>query len=211
MRRIINNWYNVSVILAVVSAIMIFAVDDLTQKLLLGSIAILFLHFYEEFGFPGGFAWMGVRILLGSKEMNSEKWNCNNLNSMFGNWGFLILVYALPLLVEVKFLVLAAMIFSLMELIMHLILFNVKIKTIYNPGLITGAFGLVPIAIYYFLNVYDGNLYEWSDFLRAIVWNVFVFWFSFRSPLYWGLGRLRGYKLTPQTAYGIGYVNSHKL
>ena len=212
MRRVINNWHNVSFLLAIFTALIAFAVDDIVQKILLASIAVLFLHFFEEFGFPGGFPWMGVKILLNSNEMNSAKWNCNNLNSMFGNWSFLILVYALPLILsDVRFLLLAAMIFSLMELAMHLILFNVKRKTLYNPGMLTGVFGLAPIAIYYFANVHDGGLFVWSDYVAAVAWCVVVFWFSFRSPLYWSLGRLKGYKLTAQSAYGISYARTHNL
>ena len=209
----INNWYNLSLGLAVLIGLVVaFAIEDIVQKLLLASIALLFLHFFEEFGFPGGFPWMGVKVLLNSKEMNSNKWNCNNLNSMFGNWGFLLLVCALPLILpDVRFLLLAAMIFSMMELVMHLILFNVKQKTIYNPGLLTGVFGLAPIAIYYFVNVFDSRLFVWSDYIAAIAWCVVVFWFSFRSPLYWWLGSLKGYKLTAQSAYGVTYARRHNL
>ncbi len=32
-------------------------------RLLLAAISILFLHFFEEFGWPGGFPWMGVKVL----------------------------------------------------------------------------------------------------------------------------------------------------
>ncbi|MBQ3727680.1 MAG: HXXEE domain-containing protein [Selenomonadaceae bacterium] len=213
MKRLINSWHNVSLVLAVVTALIaIFFAEDLVQKLLPASIVILFLHFFEEFGFPGGFPWMGMKVLMGSKEMNSTKWNCNNLNSMFGNWSFLLLVYAAALVLpDVHFLLLAAMIFSLLELVMHLILFNVKQRTIYNPGLVTGVFGLAPISIYYFVNVFDKNFYVWSDYILAPLWCVVVFWFSFRSPLYWGLGKLKGYKLTAQSAYGVRYANAHNL
>ncbi|MBQ4405251.1 MAG: HXXEE domain-containing protein [Selenomonadaceae bacterium] len=213
MKKLINSWHNVSLALAIVTAAFaVFLVEDTIQKILLGSIAILFLHFFEEFGFPGGFPWMGVKVLLGSKEMNSTKWNCNNLNSMFGNWSFLLLVYFLPLVLpDVHFLLLAAMIFSILELIMHLILFNVKQRTLYNLGLLTGVFGLAPIAIYYFVNFFDRNFYVWSDYIFAPLWCVVVFCFSFRSPLYWGLGKLKGYNLTAQSAYGIRYANAHNF
>lgn len=213
MRRLINSWYNVSLGLAILTAsLAVFAAADTVQRILLASIAILFLHFFEEFGFPGGFPLMGVKVLLGSKERDSTKWNCNNLNSMFGNWSFLVLVYALPLILpDVRFLLLAAMIFSLLELIMHLVLFNVKQKTLYNPGLVTGVFGLAPLSIYYFANVFDGRLFVWSDFVLVLAWCIVVFWFSFRSPLYWWLGGLRGYKLTAQSAYGIGYARTHNF
>ena len=40
---------------------------------------------------------MGMKVLMGSDEIDSSKWNCNNLSSMFGNWGFLLMVYVLPL------------------------------------------------------------------------------------------------------------------
>ena len=92
------------------------------------------------------------------------------------------------------------------EFIMHAILFNVKQKTIYNPGALTAIFGLAPIAIYYFATVFDKNFFVWSDYIAALAWSAFIFWFSFRSPLYWGLGRVKGYKLTRRTAYRINFV-----
>lgn len=46
--------------------------NEVTQ-LLLAANSILFLHFFEEFGWPGGFPWMGVKVLLGSNEMDSTK------------------------------------------------------------------------------------------------------------------------------------------
>ena len=185
MKNVINNWYNISVYLAGLTALIaIFYPLNLIQKSLYGSIVCLFLHFFEEFGVPGGFPWMGVKVLLGKNEMDSSKWDCNNLNCMFGNWGFLILVYIMPLIFpNVKFLTLSAMIFNFLELFMHLILFNAKQKSFYNPGMITAVFGLTPISCYYFAVLYDSKLFIWYDYLIAVSWFFFVFWFSFRSPL----------------------------
>lgn len=213
MRRIVNSWHIVSLGLAVLTGLLaVFATEETVQRILLASIAILFLHFFEEFGFPGGFPLMGMRVLMKSKEPDSTKWNCNNLSSMFGNWGFLVLVYGLALILpDVHFLLLAAMIFSLLELVMHLILFNVKQRTLYNPGLVTGVFMLAPLSIYYFANIYDAGFFVWSDYILAPLWCVVVFWFSFRSPLYWHLGSLKGYKLSVQSAYGVTYARRHNL
>ena len=77
--------------------------------------------------------------MLGSNETDSQKWGVNNLNSLFGNWGFLLLVYILPLFVpNVRFLTLAVVLFAFLECFMHLILFNARLKQVYNPGMITG-------------------------------------------------------------------------
>ena len=76
--------------------------------------------------------------------------------------------------------------------------------------MITAVFGLTPISCYYFATVYDSNLFIWYDYFIAVSWFLLLFWFCFRSPLYWDLGRKPGYPLTKITAYGIGYVNKNK-
>lgn len=178
--------------------------DDIVQQLLLAAITMMFLHFFEEFGYPGGFPLMGMKVLMDNAELDSSKWDCNNLSSMFGNWGFLFFIYILALLLpEIKFLTLSAMMFLFAEVFMHLLLFNVKMKIFYNPGLVTAVFGMGPIGVYYFSTVFDASLYVWSDYASAVAWFVAVFLFSFRSKLYWQLGRKAGYALTDQSAYGL--------
>lgn len=205
IKKIVNNWYIISVYLAGFMALAaLFLTNDPLQQVLLASGTMLLLHFYEEFGVPGGFPLMGVRVMLGSDEPDKTKWDCNNLNSMFGNWLSLIMLYLLPmLLLGVRFLTLAAMFLSCAELVMHLILFNVKQRSHYNPGMITGVFGLAPIAVYYFANIFDPSICNWYDYVLAVVYFAVIFWFCFRSPLYWSLGRREGYTLTDQSAYGL--------
>ena len=151
MKKLINNWYTVSVYLAGATALVaILAGVNTVTKLLLASISVLFLHFYDESGSPGGFPLMGMKVLMGSSEIDKTKWSCNTLNSMFGNWGFLVLLYGLPLLLaDVRFLTLSAMLFLFAEVLMHLFLFPMRLKQLYNPGQITSVFGLGPIGIYY--------------------------------------------------------------
>ena len=147
---------------------------------------------------------MGMKVLMGSDEMDSTKWNCNNLSSMFGNWGFLFLLYFLPLMLpDIRFLMLSAMMFLFAEVFMHLLLFNLKLRNFYNPGFITAIFGMSPIGIYYFANVFDSSFYLRYDYVIAVGWFIAVFMFYFRSKLYWGLGKKDDYALTDQSAYGI--------
>lgn len=86
---------------------------------------------------------------------------------------------------------------------MHLLLFNLKLRSFYNPGFTTAIFGMGPIGVYYFTNVFNSSLYLWYDYVLAVGWFVAVFLFCFRSKIYWGLGRKEGYALTDQTAYGM--------
>ena len=190
MKKFINVWHYVSVYLAGLTALIaiFFPVTEI-QKCFLAAITILFLHFFEEFGFPGGFPYMGMKVLMKSEETDSTKWSCNNLSSMFGNWGFLFLLYIIPLIFPINFLILSGMLFLFAEVFMHLILFNVAMKTFYNPGMITGIFGCGAIGIYYFTQVFDKNIFVTTDYIFAVIYFVAVFVFSFRSKLYWDLGK----------------------
>lgn len=177
---------------------------DPTQRCFFAAIVAMLLHFYEEFGFPGGFPLMGVRILLGSDESDSTKWHCNNLNSMFGNWMALLLLYIVPLLLPgVRFLTLSGMMFLFAEVLMHLVLFNVRQRSLYNPGMVTGVLLMGAIGLHYFTAVFDASVLVPLDWLLAVVWFVAVFVFCFRSPLYWRLGDVPGYPLEEQTAFGL--------
>jgi len=204
LNKIIDNWHYLSVYIAgALFLVAALALDDPLQKVLVLSAAVLFLHFFEEFGWPGGFPFLGVKVMLGSAETDSAKWDCNNLNSMFGNWLSVALIYLLPaFLPNVKFLVLGAMVLSTAELVMHLVLFNVRERTLYNPGFVTAVFGLVPLAVYFFMNLFDPSMYVWYDYVLAVVWFAAIFWLCFRSPLYWNLGKKEGYPLTDRSAYG---------
>lgn len=202
--RFVNNWFDISVYMAgLVALLAIFLPLPLVQKMLLALTSVLFLHFFEEFGSPGGFPYMGVKLLLGSDEKDSSKWGANNLCSVYGNWLALLLMYVLPLcLPSIRVLTLSAMMFSLLELVMHT-MFSIRLKQWYNPGLITAAFGLAPVAIYYFLTEFDASVFAWYDYVLAILWFAFVFWLCFRSPLYWYLGKKADYPFTEKSAFGL--------
>lgn len=204
MKKFVNNWFYISVFFSGIAAVCAILIPlSEVQRLLLLSVSILFLHFFEEFGFPGGFPYMGIKVLMKSKEKDPTKWDCNNLSSMFGNWVFLAAVYLLPVFLhDIRFMVLAVFMFNFAELFMHLILFNVALKTWYNSGLITATTGLAPISFYFFFVVFHASDYMWYDYMCAFFYFAFFFWFCFRSPLYWKLGKKPGYEFTEQSAFG---------
>ena len=205
MRKIINNWHTVSIGLAAVSACIFLMGDwNATQKYLLASAVFLCLHFFEEFGFPGGFPYMGVKVLLGSAETDSSKWDVNNLNAMLSNWMALLLLYLLPLFIPgARFLLIGAIVLSIGEIIMHLLLFNIRLKQFYNPGLITGLFGIGTVVIIYLFTAFNPSMYVWYDYVLGILYFFASFFFCYRSPMYWSLGRIKGYPLSDRSAYGL--------
>ena len=205
IRTFVNHWAEISVYLAGgVALLAILLPLSVVEKLLLASIAVLFLHFFEEFSWPGGFAYMGMTMIMGCKEKDPAKWNCNNLSSLYGNWGFLLLIYVVPLFFpHVAVLTLAVMLFNAAEFLGHTFMFNIRLRKCYNPGMITALFGLAPISIYYFVAVFDASLFAWYHYLIAFACCAVVFWLCFRSPWYWWLGRQEGYTFSEQAAFGL--------
>ncbi|MGN0406534.1 MAG: HXXEE domain-containing protein [Bariatricus sp.] len=186
MKRIIKNWYNISVFIAgALSLILALGSWDLKEKTLLASAVIIFLHFFEEFGFPGGFPWVGMRVERGIKDTDTKNWPFNQAAAMWGNFCFAVLVYIMPLfLPDIRFLTLAAVIFAFAEVLMHAFVFNIALKDYYNPGLLTAVFGLLPVSVFYLIKTWEQQLYTGADLAAAIAWIVFNYWLSFLSPVY---------------------------
>ena len=204
MRAFVNNWHYVSLALAAITAVLAVILPfDATQSCILAAIAILFLHFFEEFGFPGGFPLVGIKVMMGSDDMDKRNWHCNNLSSLFGNWGFLLAIYVLALLLPgVRFLTLSAMMFLFAEVLMHFVIFPARLRWAYNPGMVS-TLGLLGVGLVYFLTVFDPAVFAWYEYALAVVWFVAVFLFCFRSKLYWTLGDKPGFDLSDRSAFGM--------
>lgn len=193
MNKLYKYWAYISVYIgAIFTLIAALGNWDIREMTLLISLTFIFLHFFEEFIFPGGFPWIGMKVELKITDTNPNNWPLNRANAMFGNWWFAVAVYFIPLfLPKVKWLTLAAVIFAFAEVLMHVIIFNFSLKKIYNPGLITALFGLFPISINYLITIWDQHLYGWQDIVIAVVWIALNYWIAFRSPIYKKLGKLK--------------------
>lgn len=197
---IIKNWYLISAYIAGFFGLALALGDwSFTQKILLGSMIFIQLHFFEEFAFPGGFPWVGMKVEMRMVEDDPKKWPLNNLSAFWGNQWFAVAVYLLPLFIpQVRFLTLAVMVFAFAEILMHLVIFNIALKKWYNPGMFTAVFGLVPLSMAYLFKTLGTGLYTWLDLGIAIVWIGFNYWMAFRSPIYQALGKKSNYAFSAE-------------
>lgn len=192
MKKLLKYWAHISVYIGAAFALVATMGEwDLRMTTLLISTTFIFLHFYEEFVFPGGFAWCGLKVEMGITDTDATKWPLNRPTCIFGNWWCALLVYILPMfLPDVKFLTLSVMLFAFIEVLMHGIGFNIGLRCLYNPGLITALFGLLPVSLNYLLRTWNMRLYGWEDIIFALAWIVLNYWIAFRSPIYKKLGKL---------------------
>lgn len=200
---LIRNWYFISVFVAGLIGLALGLGDwDASQSMILVSMLFIFLHFFEEFGFPGGFAGMAVKAELKLDIDDPQKFPLNHANAWFGNWWYAFSVYFLALFFpNLRFMTLAVALFAFAEFAMHGLFFPIATKKIYNAGLITTLIGLVPASLIFLF----GHISDFTglDYLFAILWIAVNYWFAFRSPIYKGMEKYsQTYALTNEEAFG---------
>jgi len=66
-----RHWYHVSdgIALALFASLALFWKElSVLQRLSLANLGVIFLHFFEEFGFPGGFPTLANAVLYPSPD-----------------------------------------------------------------------------------------------------------------------------------------------
>jgi len=226
IRWYLRNWYNVSGVVGA-AALVVLAIwwGDLgiVQRLMLVQFALINLHFFEEFGFPGGFPMLANKL-----ELRSDKPSHHPLNQAtvaFGNNWFALVVY-LPavLFPDQVWLTLGVTMFGFLELIMHSVVFNRMIHHWHNGGLWT-SIGMSIASVAYLVHGYANALIPWWAYLPALAWPVlnYLVVFSWLMGKVWDnpdakypfidaemarFGRWTSRALAIQEAHGID-MNTH--
>ncbi len=176
MKFLRRHWYDIGGIIAIGAAacLAIFwnQLEMLVRIQLMSFIAIL-VHQYEEYGYPGGEpAIMNMAL---QKSDLPERYPLNQNSAMITNVLVTYTVYLLPVfLPRVIWLGLAPMLMGFAQFLVHGIMTNYKLKSIYNPGLGAVVFLHFPIGIYYIWYIISNDLVKSTDWIFAIIYLVFV-------------------------------------
>lgn len=188
-----TNWYFVSagVGVLILAALAVYWNDlSVLQRLSVANLGVIFFHFTEEFGLPGGFGKM-ANTLYFKNSPDITRYPLNQNSVMIGNWSFAILFYIPPIfLPDLIWLGLIPMIFGgVMQLLVHAIFNNRLIGNgnWYNSGLATTALGHVPLfaAYAYFIQTNGiATIWDWVfGFVGAVLAYVVVFRTLIMKPL----------------------------
>lgn len=185
MKKIVAHWYELAIYIAAgIAMVLALGAWSFEQRILLLSLCLLHIHFFEEFGFPGGFVWGGLKVENGQVDPDVGKWPLNMLSAWWGNEWFALSVYTVPLfLPQYHWLILAAVIFAFAEVLMHVVVFNVGLRSWYNPGLVSALVGLMPISIWYLMRTMPQDQFNWLDLVLAVIWIAVNYWIAFKSPI----------------------------
>ena len=169
MRR---HWYSVGAVVAVGALIYLlyeWSMIGALQRLLLLNFIVLLLHQFEEYGWPGGFPAIMNMVLRQSAQ--PDRYPLNQTSAMAINvlaaYGFYLIPVFFP---NVIWLGLAPVLFGMAQFVIHGIVTNRKLRSIYNPGLAAVVFGHIPIGILYIYYICTHNMVGVEDWVFTVLY-----------------------------------------
>jgi len=176
MNIIRRNWYNIGGVVAIVAIACLFIFWNymaVLQKLMLMSFIAILIHQFEEYGFPGGEPAITNMVMQPSD--TPDRYPLNQNSAMIVNVLITYTVYLMPVFFsKVIWLGLAPILMGFMQFIMHGILTNKNMKTIYNPGLGAVIFLHIPIGIYYIYYIVSNGLISGLDWIIAFIYLIII-------------------------------------
>ncbi|HLK59427.1 MAG TPA: HXXEE domain-containing protein [Chthonomonadaceae bacterium] len=164
-----QHWFDIGLAPAVVIgiALLTHCPDTLSLLLWLSLIALL-LHQFEEYRFPGYFPGMLNSVLFRSKQ--PERYPLNTHSALLVNTivGWLCYFLAALLGPRALWLGIATMLVSFGNIVAHTLLFNIKGKTHYNPGMLTSLLFFLPICLCFCIVVFHDHLASPLDWVLGI-------------------------------------------
>jgi hypothetical protein len=169
-----RHWYSLG--LAVTAAAVAWAfLGDLraVQVILLLNFAVLPLHQFEEYAWPGGEPWIINEVMM-RKGGRPDRYPLNQNNAFFMNVVLAFPFYLAPVFFpDTVWLGLAPTLFGFGQLIGHGIVNNRKLKSVYNPGLAAVVLGHVPLGIWYLVEVHSKGMITLWDWVFAAAYLAF--------------------------------------
>lgn len=184
-----GNWYNIGLVVAI-GTLLYLALAWLNIGVLLnlglawqnlGTLRILLLlnfvavlvHQFEEYGFPGGEPAVMNMVLQPSS--TPDRYPLNRNSAMVTNLVLAYGIYLIPVFFpDVIWLGLAPALLGMVQIIVHGIATNMKLKTLYNPGLGAVVVLHMPIALYYIYYIQTMSIASMWDWVVAIIYMFLV-------------------------------------
>ena len=209
-----KNWYYIGGVLFVALTYLVGFWGDLfnpLSKILTLSFMALLVHQFEEYALPGGFPAIFNIVVLGEKKV-PERYPLNANQCLVTNVFLAYPFYLLPVfLPNLIWLGLAQMLFGMLQLIVHGIVFNIRLKSLYNPGLASVVFLHWPIGIYYIWYVTTNHLASTGDFVIGFIVTIIAAIVTIALPLRLMASKESKYPFSETAMFGFAKEKVEKI
>jgi hypothetical protein len=183
-----NHWFDIGFVFGCAAAgYMIFnpGIFGSLKFILWFNFASLFFHQFEEYRYPGYFPGMINEKLFQSK--TSDRYPLNTNSALVVNVVLGWTVYFLAVLIGERYIwfAIGVTLISVGNFFAHTIMFNIKAKTFYNPGMLTSILLFLPGAGYFSYCIIKNNLVSPSDFVIGIILGFIFNYFGIIKIIEW--------------------------
>ena len=189
LKTLCRHWYNIGIVVALCALVtLIVGWNQMSALLRFNTISFIamLVHQFEEYGFPGGEPMIMNRVLQGSDI--PDRYPLNQFSAMFTNVFFSYVIYLLPILLpNVIWLGIAPMLMGMMQFLIHGVMTNIKMKSIYNPGLGAVVFLHIPVGVCYLRYITVHQLAGGVTWAIAIAYTIIATAFILGYLTYIGL------------------------
>lgn len=172
------------------------------QVILIYSFMAMLAHQFEEYAIPGGFPGIANIVMFGEREA-PDRYPLNTQQVLISNVFLTYPFYVTPILLpHVIWLGLMQVGQGMLQISIHGVVVNVKLKSFYNPGMASNLLLQLPIGIYYIWFVKTHHLATTTDYVLgsiAAVLSLFVLWLG---PIAIFRSRQSKYPFTAAQMYG---------
>jgi len=168
-------------------------------------------HQFEEYGLPGGFPAI-VNIIQFKERKNPDRFPFNQnlcfVDNVFTTYTFYIVPIFFPKLI---WLALAQVLAALIQVPAHGIAMNIRLKSIYNPGLAATMFLQLPLAVYMIWYVNANGLATGTDYVLGAIGGVVGYALSFGVPILFMRNRDSKYPFAQEEMYGFAAEKARNM
>jgi len=170
-RYYVRYWYALDLIIFVILAgLCAYFWKDINvlQRLVWLNYLALFIHQAEEYGWPGGEPAI-MNVVLRHSDL-PDRFPLNQFSAMFTNTVWAFVAYFVPFFFpNVAWLLFMPLIMNIGQFMVHGVMTNLQLRSIYNPGLGAVVFLHLPLTVYGFIYVIQNHLIVGIDWLWCIL------------------------------------------
>ncbi len=202
-----RNWYYIGGILFIALSFFMGFWGNLfsrVQVILIFSFMAMLVHQFEEYALPGGFPSITNIVMFGEKKAPDRyPLNANQcwISNVLLTYPFYIIPVFFP---ELIWLGLAQVMLAMVQIFAHGIVENLKLKSIYNPGLGATVFLQLPIGAYYIWYVATNHLASAGTYIFGLLGAILAGLLLFAIPIrVLAMNRASRYPFAEAEMYGF--------
>lgn len=188
MNLLRKHWFDLGMLLAVLASLFVgvqYGQFSELQALLWVSLITLWLHQFEEYRYPGYFPGMLNKVMFQSEQPDRYPLNSNSslVVNVYIGWSLYLLS---ALLAEhAIWLAMASILVSFGNFIAHTFIFNIRGRTVYNPGMATAIILFLPMTVGFFYFIHHQHLVSPLDYAIGVPFGVALNYVGILKTIDW--------------------------